>query len=133
MGRRAEDTEPWRCKRTDGKKWRCTREALQDSKYCERHIHRGKKRGSRKPVEFPSSSCRPDGCCDFLEEGEKLELQRPKHCFVLGADLMLKDPVRVEREQGGQDSKPLLRLFSERAEPEEDACSRTKLSISIPL
>ncbi|KAL5199998.1 hypothetical protein ABZP36_021201 [Zizania latifolia] len=50
-GRRAEDPEPGRCRRTDGKKWRCSREAHGDSKYCEKHMHRGKNR-SRKPVEM---------------------------------------------------------------------------------
>ncbi|KAL8464129.1 hypothetical protein ACS0TY_033885 [Phlomoides rotata] len=51
------DPEPGRCRRTDGKKWRCSKEAYPDSKYCERHMHRGRNR-SRKPVEIlsPSSS-----------------------------------------------------------------------------
>ncbi|XP_027362119.1 growth-regulating factor 5-like [Abrus precatorius] len=53
------DPEPGRCRRTDGKKWRCSKEAYPDSKYCERHMHRGRNR-SRKPVESqtmtPSSS-----------------------------------------------------------------------------
>ncbi|XP_062220022.1 growth-regulating factor 4-like [Phragmites australis] len=44
------DREPGRCRRTDGKKWRCSKEAAPDSKYCERHMHRGRNR-SRKPVE----------------------------------------------------------------------------------
>ncbi|KAL8117820.1 growth-regulating factor 2-like [Apium graveolens] len=44
------DPEPGRCRRTDGKKWRCAREAVPDQKYCERHINRGRHR-SRKPVE----------------------------------------------------------------------------------
>ncbi|XP_010528592.1 PREDICTED: growth-regulating factor 3-like isoform X2 [Tarenaya hassleriana] len=44
------DPEPGRCRRTDGKKWRCSKEAHPDSKYCERHMHRGRNR-SRKPVE----------------------------------------------------------------------------------
>lgn len=44
------DPEPGRCRRTDGKKWRCTRDAVVDQKYCERHINRGRHR-SRKPVE----------------------------------------------------------------------------------
>ena len=46
------DPEPGRCRRTDGKKWRCSKEAAPDSKYCERHMHRGRNR-SRKPVEAP--------------------------------------------------------------------------------
>ncbi|XP_074588915.1 growth-regulating factor 6-like [Curcuma longa] len=49
--RKAMDPEPGRCRRTDGKKWRCSKEAYPDSKYCERHMHRGKSR-SRKPVEL---------------------------------------------------------------------------------
>ncbi|XP_057482559.1 growth-regulating factor 1-like [Actinidia eriantha] len=44
------DPEPGRCRRTDGKKWRCSRDAVADQKYCERHLNRGRHR-SRKPVE----------------------------------------------------------------------------------
>ncbi|CAN1815326.1 Growth-regulating factor 2 [Linum perenne] len=44
------DPEPGRCRRTDGKKWRCSRDAFGDQKYCERHISKGRHR-SRKPVE----------------------------------------------------------------------------------
>ncbi|CDP01011.1 unnamed protein product [Coffea canephora] len=44
------DPEPGRCRRTDGKKWRCSRDAVADQKYCERHMNRGRHR-SRKPVE----------------------------------------------------------------------------------
>ncbi|XP_010526699.1 PREDICTED: growth-regulating factor 1-like isoform X2 [Tarenaya hassleriana] len=47
------DPEPGRCRRTDGKKWRCSRDAVPDQKYCERHINRGRHR-SRKPVESHS-------------------------------------------------------------------------------
>lgn len=49
------DPEPGRCRRTDGKKWRCSKEAYPDSKYCERHMHRGRNR-SRKPVEVSSAT-----------------------------------------------------------------------------
>ncbi|WOG88407.1 hypothetical protein DCAR_0207642 [Daucus carota subsp. sativus] len=39
------EPEPGRCRRTDGKKWRCNRDvARPDQKYCDRHLHRG---GSR--------------------------------------------------------------------------------------
>ncbi|XP_074566536.1 growth-regulating factor 1-like isoform X2 [Curcuma longa] len=57
-GRKEADPEPGRCRRTDGKKWRCSKEAFPDSKYCERHIHRGKGR-SRKPVELSLATGRP--------------------------------------------------------------------------
>ncbi|KAG1360555.1 Growth-regulating factor 5 [Cocos nucifera] len=49
------DPEPGRCRRTDGKKWRCSKDAYPDSKYCERHMHRGRNR-SRKPVESQTLS-----------------------------------------------------------------------------
>ncbi|XP_073304706.1 growth-regulating factor 7-like isoform X1 [Primulina huaijiensis] len=44
------DPEPGRCKRTDGKKWRCSKDVAPLQKYCERHLHKGRLR-SRKPVE----------------------------------------------------------------------------------
>ncbi|GKD68699.1 growth-regulating factor 8-like protein [Tanacetum coccineum] len=47
------DPEPWRCRRTDGKKWRCSRDIIPDQKYCERHSHKTRPR-SRKPVETQS-------------------------------------------------------------------------------
>ncbi|CAO2840274.1 unnamed protein product [Amaranthus hypochondriacus] len=50
------DPEPGRCRRTDGKKWRCSKEAYPDSKYCERHMHRGKNK-SKKTTNSSSSSC----------------------------------------------------------------------------
>ena len=49
------DPEPGRCRRTDGKKWRCSKDAYPDSKYCERHMHRGRNR-SRKPVESQTNT-----------------------------------------------------------------------------
>lgn len=52
-GRGAMDPEPGRCRRTDGKKWRCSRDVVTGHKYCERHMHRGRNR-SRKPVEIPT-------------------------------------------------------------------------------
>ncbi|KAJ6837964.1 growth-regulating factor 10-like [Iris pallida] len=48
--RNSMEPEPGRCRRTDGKKWRCSREVIPKEKYCERHMHRGRVR-SRKPVE----------------------------------------------------------------------------------
>ncbi|KAI3447490.1 hypothetical protein Pfo_004155 [Paulownia fortunei] len=59
-GRAAMDPEPGRCRRTDGKKWRCSRDVVAGQKYCERHMHRGRSR-SRKPVEIPTSTTSPYG------------------------------------------------------------------------
>ncbi|KAK1292880.1 Growth-regulating factor 6 [Acorus calamus] len=52
------DPEPGRCRRTDGKKWRCSRDAVADQKYCERHMNRGRHR-SRKPVEGQTGHAAP--------------------------------------------------------------------------
>ncbi|KAI4343308.1 hypothetical protein MLD38_027830 [Melastoma candidum] len=49
------DPEPGRCRRTDGKKWRCSKDAHPNSKYCERHMNRGRYR-SRKHVESKAAS-----------------------------------------------------------------------------
>ncbi|KAG8100011.1 hypothetical protein GUJ93_ZPchr0013g34876 [Zizania palustris] len=45
------EPEPGRCRRTDGKKWRCWRNAIPNEKYCERHMHRGRKRPVQLVVE----------------------------------------------------------------------------------
>ncbi|XP_040377260.1 growth-regulating factor 10 [Oryza brachyantha] len=49
------EPDPGRCRRTDGKKWRCSRDVVPGHKYCERHVHRGRGR-SRKPVEAPAAA-----------------------------------------------------------------------------
>ncbi|KAJ4970670.1 hypothetical protein NE237_003769 [Protea cynaroides] len=59
-GRSAVDPEPGRCRRTDGKKWRCSREVVAGHKYCERHMNRGRNR-SRKPVEIPTPTASGGG------------------------------------------------------------------------
>ncbi|KAI5054852.1 hypothetical protein GOP47_0029997 [Adiantum capillus-veneris] len=61
------DPQPGRCRRTDGKKWRCGRAVVPEQKYCERHMHRG--RGRSKAAKLakvptvdtnqPHSSGRP--------------------------------------------------------------------------
>lgn len=42
--RNGTELEPGRCRRTDGKKWRCSRDVVPNEKYCGRHMHRGAKR-----------------------------------------------------------------------------------------
>ncbi|KAG7631169.1 Glutamine-Leucine-Glutamine QLQ [Arabidopsis suecica] len=55
---RKPDPEPGRCRRTDGKKWRCSREAYPDSKYCEKHMHRGRNR-ARKSLDQNQTTTTP--------------------------------------------------------------------------
>ncbi|KAJ7550315.1 hypothetical protein O6H91_07G094500 [Diphasiastrum complanatum] len=51
------DPEPGRCRRTDGKKWRCSRPVVAEQKYCERHVHRGRHR--KKAAEAQNASAAP--------------------------------------------------------------------------
>lgn len=53
------DSDSGRCRRTDGKKWRCRKQVVPDNKYCERHMHRGRQR-SRKPVEVTETTSKSD-------------------------------------------------------------------------
>ncbi|XP_068664344.1 growth-regulating factor 3-like [Aristolochia californica] len=55
-GRDVADTEPGRCRRTDGKKWRCSRDVVAGKKYCERHMHRGRNRSRKLMEDFTSNS-----------------------------------------------------------------------------
>ncbi|XP_030444547.1 growth-regulating factor 5-like [Syzygium oleosum] len=88
-GRKA-DPEPGRCRRTDGKKWRCSKEAYPDSKYCEKHMHRGKHR-SRKHVEpqqpppalsIGATACPPTSSCVVSASGEHEHHHPTLHPFL---------------------------------------------------
>ena len=68
------DPEPGRCKRTDGKKWRCSRDVVGGHKYCDRHIHRGRNR-SRKPVETTAKTATTNAATNAASS------------FVLGEEL----------------------------------------------
>ncbi|KAK3194975.1 hypothetical protein Dsin_026285 [Dipteronia sinensis] len=72
------DPEPGRCRRTDGKKWRCSKDVVPDQKYCERHMHRGRQR-SRKLVEasqIASPSCKPSA--DDAENSKTISSHNPR-------------------------------------------------------
>eukprot|EP00899_Mesostigma_viride_P023525 jgi/Mesvir1/4357/Mv02440-RA.1 len=43
----AGDLSLTRCRRTDGKRWRCTRTVVANQKYCDAHMHRGQNREKR--------------------------------------------------------------------------------------
>ncbi|KAA8522313.1 hypothetical protein F0562_012986 [Nyssa sinensis] len=50
------DPEPGRCRRTDGKKWRCSKNVVPNHKYCERHMHRGRKHVQVSPFTTSRSN-----------------------------------------------------------------------------
>lgn len=92
------DPEPWRCRRTDGKKWRCSRDVAPDQKYCERHSHKGRPSArSRKPVESilspPTPTPTPTSASYALDFSSPL-LQynlRPNASYRYPERLMKKD------------------------------------------
>ncbi|KAK4752296.1 hypothetical protein SAY87_021094 [Trapa incisa] len=43
--------DPERCRRTDGKKWRCSKKVVPHQKYCESHVNRGQQRW-RRPLQI---------------------------------------------------------------------------------
>ncbi|KAG8378878.1 hypothetical protein BUALT_Bualt07G0030400 [Buddleja alternifolia] len=46
------NTDPGQCRRTDGKKWWCSRDAVVDKKYCKQHLNRG---GRNHSMQTPHS------------------------------------------------------------------------------
>ncbi|AQK54268.1 Growth-regulating factor 10 [Zea mays] len=73
------EPEPGRCRRTDGKKWRCSRDVVPGHKYCERHVHRGRGR-SRKPVEAAAAPAAAAGGSSPV-----LRVAAPQHVLGLSS------------------------------------------------
>ncbi|XP_056858671.1 growth-regulating factor 7 isoform X2 [Raphanus sativus] len=91
------DLEPGRCRRTDGKKWRCSKEVVSNHKYCERHLHRGRPR-SRKHVELPYS--RPSSSnISCSEKNRVLSSIKDKRVEVSSARGIEIFPVPASNEQ----------------------------------
>ncbi|KAI0495973.1 hypothetical protein KFK09_022280 [Dendrobium nobile] len=138
FGKKAEDPEPGRCRRTDGKKWRCSKEAYLDSKYCERHMHRGKNR-SRKPVEISlsaktnqSSSSSPSSAhsSQFKAMGMSSIGQAKQNCYSLSKE---------EEEERQRNLRHFFDEWPQRnkdpwmdIEDENSSYTKTQLSISFP-
>ncbi|KAK6152322.1 hypothetical protein DH2020_014957 [Rehmannia glutinosa] len=161
-GKAAMDPEPGRCRRTDGKKWRCSRDVVAGMKYCERHMHRGRNR-SRKPVEIPTSAAAPYGGGETMKNNHSVARQgvaaaggggSGSNPFTLTAPSQSTDLLHLnqrptnsiietkrpfEAQNDGQPSGRTLRHFIDDwpkpiHENENDAAhySATNLSISMP-
>ncbi|CAN1236618.1 Growth-regulating factor 11, partial [Linum grandiflorum] len=64
-----------RCRRTDGKKWRCRREVVSNEKYCDRHLHRGVRRRPEAssgdvPPPLPPATSNQLECCSKMLPGK---------------------------------------------------------------
>ncbi|MBA0831665.1 hypothetical protein Goarm_016116 [Gossypium armourianum] len=84
------ELEPGRCRRTDGKRWRCSRDVIPDQKYCARHMHRGARKQTEvsQPVAVPSvGDCRPPSrlttaykaACPALSTSLSISIPRSQH------------------------------------------------------
>ncbi|KAL6514376.1 hypothetical protein OROHE_019118 [Orobanche hederae] len=158
-GRGAMDPEPGRCRRTDGKKWRCSRDVVAGQKYCERHVHRGRSR-SRKPVETPTSAAAPYAVGEAVKTNYSVTRQGVAaggggsnyftlttttphsadllHLHQRPCDSIVETKGPFEPQNDGQSSGRTLRHFFDdwpKPLPETDNASNysaTNLSISMP-
>ncbi|KAL8168137.1 hypothetical protein V2J09_009636 [Rumex salicifolius] len=150
------DPEPGRCRRTDGKKWRCSRDVVAGHKYCERHVHRGRNR-SRKPVEssIPAAATvaaasnptfRQSGLVGG--DGTRFSLSGPTtslDIFQLNQGVADpkpdgKSPYKAQNDQSGDSTSKLRHFFDDWPKPDNTGGihgtstvnSATCLSISTP-
>ncbi|KAK1393580.1 Growth-regulating factor [Heracleum sosnowskyi] len=150
-GRSGMDPEPGRCRRTDGKKWRCSRDVVGGYKYCERHMHRGRNR-SRKPVEVPSTAVAPLAPNNNTNQSfaaqpptaTPFRLSGPSHSFDLlplnhrpsetENEVLYRMPKSEPSENNESSSSQVLRPFFDdwpRSLQESESLG-TSLSISVP-
>ncbi|XP_015888822.3 growth-regulating factor 2 isoform X1 [Ziziphus jujuba] len=92
------DPEPGRCRRTDGKKWRCSRNVVPDQKYCVQHMHRGRQR-SRKPVEAPDIA---SPSSDTPPNNSKVELRSSTLPTSVGLQLMTRSSGNTDSYYGSK-------------------------------
>ncbi|KAK8702616.1 hypothetical protein V6N13_020959 [Hibiscus sabdariffa] len=74
-----------RCRRTDGKRWRCSRDVITDQKYCARHMHRGARKQAE--VSQPLAASRSGDC-----RPSKLTIASKPTCSALSTRLSISIP-----------------------------------------
>ncbi|KAA3479198.1 growth-regulating factor 5-like isoform X1 [Gossypium australe] len=137
---RKPDPEPGRCRRTDGKKWRCSKEAYPDSKYClsvpshhfldsgtgidypqtdklYRYVH-GTREGVDERSFFPEASGSVRVVPDSYQPltmvqsfGDNNVSKQGQQCFVLGTDIKSAKPIKLEKDEGTQ--KPVHQFLGD--------------------
>ncbi|XP_071730634.1 growth-regulating factor 8-like [Rutidosis leptorrhynchoides] len=117
------DPEPWRCRRTDGKKWRCSKEVAPEQKYCERHAHKTRSR-SRKPVEpqpqntkqntntLLSASNQQTRCSEWFMKNSGIPVSLPHNEFHQSKEttsgILKRDQIYNQDLMGNHQVKPYL-------------------------
>lgn len=110
------DPEPGRCRRTDGKKWRCSKSVVPGQKYCQQHMHRGCQR-SRKHVETsetssPSSAKRPKNSdAELCSSKKNLQISTPNglHLKAQSLDNIAVSQGTTTASSGYQECKTNIR------------------------
>ncbi|KAI3828742.1 hypothetical protein L1987_02851 [Smallanthus sonchifolius] len=108
------DPEPWRCRRTDGKKWRCSKDVAPDQKYCERHVHKTRAR-SRKHVEIQSQNVKQNQqarCGEWFLKNDTSPVSQSNNQFQLPVHSpssgLKKDHVLKQDFKGNNQQNPYL-------------------------
>ena len=98
-----------RCKRTDGRQWRCTRRVMENKKLCELHYLQGRHRQNKEKV--PGS----------------LKLQRKKRNKTVNQDCESRNP-EIRAKRAAKLAKPMKRRGSVRvSEALDKALKKMKL------
>ncbi|KAH0940495.1 hypothetical protein HID58_000132 [Brassica napus] len=137
------DPEPGRCRRTDGKKWRCSKDAVPDQKYCERHINRGRHR-SRKPVEVQPGQTAASKAAAVASRNTASQIPNNRVQNVIYPSTVNLPPKEQRNNNNssfgfGHVTSPslltssYLDFSSNQNKPEELKSDWTQLSMSIPV
>lgn len=97
------DPEMGRCRRTDGKKWRCSRDVVPEQKYCERHMHRGAKKfsaTSQADIVASVSPVQSSACVPSITIHKREDSKHPN------TNLSISTPVDAQLLCNDQDSVP---------------------------
>ncbi|KAG2315691.1 hypothetical protein Bca52824_018813 [Brassica carinata] len=82
---RKPDPEPGRCRRTDGKEWRCSGEAHPDSKYCEKHMHRRRNRVKKTLDQNQTTAPLTSPSLSFPQQRQPNEAYSTRNRFGVGS------------------------------------------------
>ncbi|XP_076922081.1 growth-regulating factor 6-like [Bidens hawaiensis] len=149
------DPEPGRCRRTDGKKWRCSKEAYPDSKYCQRHMHRGRNRSTKPTAKSTNNINHAHLSSNALSSQDHFLLDsspyrerygmKEEHSFFSESTMAIKksssakqtiysseyDQLALKLDGKDEPQKVMHHFFDEWPLNHKDS-SPTQLSISIP-
>lgn len=107
--------EELRCKRSDGKQWRCSAASMPDKTVCEKHYVQAKKRSAssalRASLRRSSANATPAGfpfpAASYADADLPMAVARPFYGRVAGEAVYLAEPVPVPAQRAPYDGLPL--------------------------